>query len=156
MKAKIKVLRHNNGILPQVREEGDWIDLYMPTPVSFGRRGDYKLVDSGISIELPKGYEAVVNPRSSTFGKYKVVLANSQGVIDNSYNGRQDVWKFPLIAERKTTIPREARICQFRIQLSQFATPWQKLKWLFTSGVKIVEVDSLKGESRGGIGSTGI
>jgi hypothetical protein len=33
---------------------------------------------------------------------------------------------------------------------------WQKLKWLFTSGIELIEVDSLDGENRGGLGSTGI
>ena len=48
------------------------------------------------------------------------------------------------------------RICQFRVNLSQKATVWQKIKWLFTSGFKFVEVDTLGGEDRGGFGSTGV
>jgi hypothetical protein len=32
----------------------------------------------------------------------------------------------------------------------------QKLKWLFTSGIELVEVESLGGENRYGLGSTGI
>ena len=47
------------------------------------------------------------------------------------------------------------RICQFRIQLSQKATVWQKIKWLFSSGIKIEYVDSLSDNNRGGFGSTG-
>lgn len=47
------------------------------------------------------------------------------------------------------------RICQFRIQLSQKATVWQKLRWLFSSGIKFVKVDDLGGTDRGGFGSTG-
>ena len=73
-----------------------------------------------------------------------------------SYNGDNDEWKFPAIAIRETTIEKGTRICQFRIQLSQKATFWQKLKWLFSSRVKLVEVDSLNNKSRGGFGSTGV
>ena len=73
-----------------------------------------------------------------------------------SYNGDNDEWKFPAIAIRETTIEEGTRICQFRIQLSQKATFWQKLKWLFSSGVKLVEVDNLNNEDRLGFGSTGI
>jgi dUTPase len=40
--------------------------------------------------------------------------------------------------------------------LSQKATVWQKLKWLFSSGVEIVEVESLSGTNRNGFGSTGV
>ena len=57
---------------------------------------------------------------------------------------------------RETTIEAGDRICQFRIQLSQKATFWQKLKWLFSSGIELVEVDNLNNKSRGGFGSTGI
>ena len=67
-----------------------------------------------------------------------------------------DEWKFPAIAIRETTIEEGTRICQFRIQLSQKATFWQKLKWFFSNGIKLVEVDSLNNEARGGFGSSGV
>ena len=67
-----------------------------------------------------------------------------------------DEWKFNALAFRNTTINEGTRIAQFRIQLSQKATVWQKIKWLLSSGIKIVEVDHLNDENRGGIGSTGI
>lgn len=73
-----------------------------------------------------------------------------------SYCGNSDEWKFPVIAIRPTFIEKGCRICQFRIQLSQKATLWQKLKWLFSSGVKLVKVDNLQENNRGGFGSTGI
>jgi dUTPase len=108
------------------------------------------LIPLGFALKLPKGYEIVVNPRSSTYNKYGVILANSQGVIDNSYNGENDQWWFNAIALRDTTIRQGDKICQFRIQLSQFATVWQKIKWLFWNGkIEFVQVESLKGESRG-------
>lgn len=31
-----------------------------------------------------------------------------------------------------------------------------KIKWLFTSGVKLVEVNDLGNDNRGGFGSTGV
>ena len=57
---------------------------------------------------------------------------------------------------RETTIEAGDRICQFRIQLSQKATMWQKIKWLLSSGIELVEVDDLGNENRLGFGSTGI
>ena len=57
---------------------------------------------------------------------------------------------------KTTTIHKGDRICQFRIQLSQKATIWQKIKWLFSSGIELVQVDNLRDENRGGMGSTGI
>ena len=57
---------------------------------------------------------------------------------------------------RFTTIKEGERICQFRIQLSQKATVWQKIKWLFTSGIELIEVDKLPSKvNRDGFGSTG-
>ena len=73
-----------------------------------------------------------------------------------SYNGNEDEWKFPAVAIRPTFIEKGTRICQFRVQLSQKATVWQKIKWLFTSGIKLVEVDNLDNTNRGGFGSTGV
>ena len=57
---------------------------------------------------------------------------------------------------RNSAILKFDRVCQFRIQLSQKATFWQKMRWLFSSGVKLVKVDNLNNTNRGGLGSTGI
>ena len=83
-----------------------------------------------------------------------ILQANSVGLIDNSYCGDKDEWKFPAISFRDTTINAGERICQFRIQLSQKATVFQKLKWLFSNGIKLIETDNLNNSSRGGFGST--
>ena len=84
------------------------------------------------------------------------MCANSEGVIDNSYCGDEDEWRFPAIAFRDTTINKGERICQFRIQLSQKATIWQKLRWLFSNKIELVSVDKLESINRGGFGTTGV
>ena len=78
---------------------------------------EYKIISLGISIEIPAGYYAHIVPRSSTFGKWGILLANSMGVIENDYCGDGDVWGFPAVCLRKdgTTIPKGTRICQFRL-----------------------------------------
>ena len=86
--------------------------------------------------------------------KLGIMLANSIGIIDNSYGGNDDQWMFPAVTLRKTAIALNTRLCQFRIQLSQKATMWQKIKWLFASGIELVEVDHLDSDNRGGFGST--
>lgn len=178
MKLKIKVKRINILLdLPEVIEKGDWIDLrasenvimHAPKANTLKRHKvdgkkeshrdvefDFKLISLGVAMQLPKGFEAVVLARSSTPKKFGIMTANSEGVIDNSYCGNNDEWKYPAIALRDTIIHEGDRICQFRIQLSQKATFWQKLKWFLSSGIKIVEVESLDGADRGGIGSTGV
>lgn len=161
----------------KITSKGDWFDLkYVGEDITFDGfeniktnyvgddgKNHYKkkvvpkvhLLDLGVAMELPKGFEAIIVPRSSTPKHYNVLQANSVGVIDNSYNGDKDIWKFPAFVFGNKTIKYNDRICQFRIQLSQKATVFQKLKWLFTSGFKFTYVDKLENDNRGGFGSTG-
>lgn len=178
MKIKIKVKRLNTLLdLPEVIDKGDFIDLrasesvvmHAPQAGTLKKHKvgdkevshrdvefDFKVIPLGIAMKLPKGLIAVPVPRSSTYKQYGIIQANSIGVIDGSYCGNNDEWKFPAIAFRDTIIPVGARICQFSIQLSQKATFWQKLRWFLSSGVKIVEVESLDSTDRGGFGTTGV
>lgn len=80
------------------------------------------------------------------------MCANSIGIIDNSYQGDNDQWMLPVITLRKTSIAQNTRICQFRIQLSQKATFWQKVRWFLSSGIALTEVESLDNDSRMGLG----
>lgn len=120
---------------------GDWIDLRAAEDVTM-KAGEFKLIPLGVAMELPHGYEALVAPRSSTFKKMKILLANSIGIIDESYKGDNDEWHFPAYAAEDTEIHKNERICQFRIIQHQ---PMIHLK----------EVDHLGNADRGGIGSTG-
>lgn len=93
-------------------------------------------------MQLPKGYEAIVSPRSSTYKNFGICQTNSIGVIDETYCGDNDQWYFPARADRHTVIHVGDRICQFRIEKHQpqlFFEP----------------VDTLGNADRGGIGSTG-
>jgi dUTP pyrophosphatase len=121
--------------------KGDWIDLRSAESVDL-KAGEYRLIRLGVGMILPDGYEAIVAPRSSTPSKFGVLLSNSIGVIDNSYSGDADEWRFPALAIRDTHIEKGDRICQFRIIKNM-------------DQVEIVEVDRLNEISRGGIGSTG-
>jgi len=153
MKLKIKIKLHDKLCTPQIH--GEWIDLILKETIIL-QKGQYSLLDLGISVKLPQGFEAYILPRSSTFKNYKLLQTNSMGVIDNAYSGNDDIYKFPVLCMTKETIiPSGTRICQFRITLTQGATVLQKLKWLFSSGVKLEMVDSLDTISRGGFGSSG-
>ena len=160
MKLKIKVKELTEGCMPNIIEKGDWIDLICAEDMKLNittleDNPDVKYIHLGVAIQLPKGFEAIVAPRSSTPNRFGIMCANSFGVIDNCYCGNTDEWKFPVIAIRPTFIEKGCRICQFKIQLSQKATLWQKIKWLFSSEVELVKVDNLQENSRGGFGSTG-
>lgn len=120
---------------------GDWIDLRSAKRVDMDA-GEFKIIPLGVSMKLPEGYEAHVLPRSSTFKKWGVLMTNSMGIIDESYCGNNDVWGFPALAMRNTTIFKGDRICQFRIMPKM-------------PEVQFVEVDDMESEDRGGFGSTG-
>lgn len=122
-------------------ETGDWIDLRAAEDVTM-EAGEFRLISLGVSMKLPEGYEAHVLPRSSTYKKWGLIQTNGMGIIDNSYSGDGDIWRFPALAMRHTDICKGDRICQFRLMPKMGA-------------VSFVEVDHLDGVNRGGFGSTG-
>lgn len=128
--------------VPEHKSYGDWIDLRAAETVEL-KQGEFRIISLGISMRLPYGYEAHIIPRSSTFKNFGILLANSYGLIDNSYCGEDDIWGFPAIAMRDTTIQKGDRICQFRIMQKQPKLVFAK-------------VEHLEGKSRGGFGSTGV
>lgn len=175
--AIIKVLEKVEGCFPKEFTVGEWYDLTLAETLRFNapkanrlhtkKNADgteektrdvdfhYFYASLGVCMEIPKGYEAIIAPRSSTFKKYGLLQCNSFGIVDQSYSSDQDVWKMPVVATKAIVIPAGKRIAQFRIQLSQKATVWQKIKWLFGSKPKLVRVETLNNPTRGGIGSTG-
>ena len=121
MDIKIKYFNENPIELTCI-ETGDWIDIPLPQDVNL--LGDtFKVVPLGIAMQLPKGYEAHVVPRSSTFKNWGLIQTNHQGVIDESYNGPNDQWFWPcyVLVNRTgiTKIPKGTRLCQFRIMKKQ-------------------------------------
>ena len=138
---KIKYFDKDIDKLEYIDGKSDWIDLRASEEVEL-KQGDFKLIPLGVAMELPNGYEAHIAPRSSTFKNFGIIQANSVGVVDQSYCGDNDMWKFPAIAMRDTIIHKNDRICQFRIMRNQ-------------PEIVFHEVKKLEGNDRGGFGSTG-
>lgn len=122
--------------------KSDWIDLRAAEDVTMVA-GEFKLIPLGVAMQLPKGYEAHIVPRSSTYKNFGIIQTNHIGIVDNSYCGSSDWWYMPAYALRDTEIHKNDRICQFRIMENQ-------PKLVFEETVQ------LEGKNRGGIGSTGI
>lgn len=122
-------------------EQGDSMDLSVAEDVAM-KQGEYKPLSLGVAMALPEGTMAMIFSRSSTPGKHGVMVANSVGIIDESYCGDNDIWKFPAYAIRDTAIKKGTRVAQFMI------VPKPE-KPVFET------VDHLTGANRGGIGSTG-
>lgn len=138
---KIQIVYHSNIEKLKRINEGDWIDLRSAENIEL-KKGEFKLISLGVSMKLPKGYEAHIVPRSSTYKNFKIIQTNHQGVIDQSYCGTNDVWKYPALAMEDTVIHKGDRICQFRIVRNQ-------------PEVHFIETDKLDDVDRGGFGTTG-
>ena len=138
---KIKYFTDKIEKLTYIDGKSDWIDLRAAESVDL-KKGEFKLIPLGVAMELPKGYEAHIVPRSSTFKNFGIIQTNHQGVIDSSYCGDNDEWKMPVYAMRDTHIEVNDRICQFRIMEHQ-------------PQILFEETEKLDGKDRGGFGTTG-
>ncbi len=138
---RIKYFTDKIERLTYIGGKSDWIDLRAAEEVSM-KAGEFRLIPLGVAMELPKGYEAHVVPRSSTYKNFGIIQTNHMGVIDESYCGDQDQWYFPAYALRDTEIKEGERICQFRIMEHQPLIVFE-------------EAESLGNKDRGGHGSTG-
>ena len=141
----IKITYHSKEIdkLTYIDGKSDWIDLRSAEHVVL-KKGEFKLINLGVSMCLPDGYEAIVAPRSSTFKNFGIIQTNSIGVIDETYGkfSSDDIWYYPVLAIRDTEINVNDRICQFRIQEHQ-------------PKVIFEEIEGIEGNARGGFGSSG-
>ena len=141
MQIKIKYLTKDLQKIEH-KKGGDWIDLRSAQTIKL-EKDEHKYIPLGIAIELPKGFEAHVVPRSSTFKNFGIIQTNHCGIVDESFCGNEDQWMFSAYALRDTIIEKNDRICQFRIIKKQ-------------PDISFLEVESLNNLSRGGFGSTGI
>ena len=95
---KIKVRLINPNCKFEFIDKGEWIDLRAATTVEMnspyantlnGNRTkrdvvfDYQMIPLGFAMQLPKDFEALINPRSGTFKNYGILMVNSQGVVDS-------------------------------------------------------------------------
>lgn len=124
----------------QQAHRGEWYDLRAAKTVTL-KKGENALIPLGVKIQLPVGFEAILSPRSGTYKKYHVIQTNSIGVIDNQYRGE---WLWSVYATEDTEIPKNERVCQFRVLPVQ-------------PSFEIVEFDELDETERGdgSFGSSG-
>ena len=138
MRIRIKYFTDKIEKLDYIAGKSDWIDLRAAEEVEL-KKGEFALIPLGVAMELPRGYEAHVVPRSSTFKNFGIIQTNHMGVIDETYCGDNDQWFFPAYALRDTVIHTGDRICQFRIMEHQPA-------------IEFEEAPELGHEDRGGHG----
>lgn len=141
---KIEKLAHNKN-LPEYQTEGAaGMDLSaaIEAPITL-KPLERQLVPTGIKIELERGFEAQIRPRSGISIKHGITLVNCVGTIDEDYRGEVCVPVINLSNQEYTIQPNE-RIAQMIIAKVERA--------------KIEVVQSLSETARacGGFGSTGL
>ncbi len=143
-KVQVKIINRSTNPLPAYETEGSAgmdlrANLNVPLQLQPLQRS---LVPTGLFIELPRGYEAQVRPRSGLALKQGITCLNSPGTVDADYRGEIKVILINLSAEVQTLNPGD-RIAQMVIKQAE-QVQWQ-------------EVDVL-GETKrgeGGFGHTG-
>lgn len=123
-------------------DKGGCVDLYNAEDCTL-KKGQSCLINLGVCMELPQGFDGILLPRSSTFRRYHILLTNSAGYIDGaSYNGPDDWWMASVYATEDTYIPKGTRCFQFRLIPVQGPLAFET-------------VDRLGNDNRGSFGSTG-
>jgi dUTP pyrophosphatase len=102
-----------------------------------------KLIPTGLSIELPLGYEAQIRPRSGLAFKFGISIVNSPGTIDADYRGEIKVLLVNL-SNDNFSINDGDRIAQMII------AKHEKAEWIETNKLSATE------RGAGGYGHTGV
>ena len=101
-----------------------------------------KLISAGICLEIPKGYEAQVRPRSGLAINHGITLLNTPGTIDWDYRGEIKVILINL-GDEDFHIQRGDRIAQLVINKVEIPL------------IEVVELIDSTDRGTGGFGSTG-
>lgn len=87
----VKIKSEDKSLIPEYKSDlAAGVDLMASSGGEIASRA-FALVKTGISIELPEGYEAQVRPRSGLALKQGVTVLNSPGTIDADYRGEVGV-----------------------------------------------------------------
>ncbi len=144
-KMTVKIINRSANALPKYETSGSaGMDIRADISESIALSTlERIMVPTGLSIELPQGYEAQMRPRSGLAVKKGLSLVNTPGTIDSDYRGEVKVILINLSKETQIIEPGE-RIAQMVIARYEQA--------------ELIEVEELSDTKRGvgGFGSTGV
>jgi dUTP pyrophosphatase len=145
---RVVVMPHGRDLpLPKYQTVGAaGLDLVAAIPADEPvkiKKGGRALIPTGLVIELPRGYEAQIRPRSGLALKSGITVLNSPGTVDSDYRGEMQVLLINL-GDAAFTVQRGDRIAQMVI------AP--------VTRVDLTEAVTVRATKRGagGYGSTGI
>lgn len=125
-----------------VRKKDGWFDIPLPYDLYF-EAGDIVKIVFDLRIKMPKGFEGIIQPRSSTLEKTGLI-SSGFGVIEDSYCGENDFIGYRFYATKDGLVSKGSCLVQMRFQEKmKYCVPLRAENDMF-NGVK----------SRGGFGST--
>jgi len=138
----VKIVNKSDNALPQYETGGSaGLDVRSNEDIVL-EPGEFKLVKTGLFVEIPSGYEIQVRPRSGLALKHGITVLNSPGTIDSDYRG-----EIGVILINHGTESFEVNLGERIAQL--VLCPIERIQWM--------AVGSVGGTKRGdkGFGSTG-
>src|SRR5688572_9268681 len=132
-KVKVKIINNSSNPLPLYATSGAagmdiMADLKEPVTMNPMER---KLIPTGLFVQLPKGYEAEIRPRSGLAARHGITCLNSPGTIDSDYRGEIKVILINLSEEAHAIQPGD-RIAQMIVNKVE-AVKWKTVNTLDTT-----------------------
>lgn len=107
----IKFTKLKDTITPKYQTSGaSGMDLHSAENLTI-KPGSFRMIGTGIALELPKNLEAQIRPRSGLAAKFGIGVLNSPGTIDSDYRGEIKVILFNF-SKTPFTIKKGERIAQ--------------------------------------------
>lgn len=174
MKLRIKYLPEAKRM--EKITKGNWIDCYAYQDV-FVPEGERAMINLGFALELPRGWEGHLAPRSSTFKTWGVIQTNHVGVVDDTYIGDNDIWHMPVYCLQGKDVKTEERevVDEIYLNTKPIASNTHKElcevrgTWIRKGNkigqfrimevmpeIEFEEVEFFNNIDRGGFGSTGV
>lgn len=141
---EVRIINQSSNPLPEyATDEAAGMDIRanLETPLVLKPMERF-LVPTGLYIELPKGYEAQIRPRSGLAIKQGLTCLNSPGTIDADYRGEIKIILINLSQEEQTIHPGD-RIAQMVVQEAE------RVKWKPVNSISVTK------RHDGGFGHTG-
>jgi dUTP pyrophosphatase len=116
IKVKVRKWDHFKGELPQYQSAGASgfdVRAQLAGPITL-QPGERALVPTGLSFEIPLGFEIQARPRSGWAVKSGLTLLNTPGTIDADYRGEVKVLVVNL-GQEPISIQDQERMAQFVI-----------------------------------------
>lgn len=142
----VRIMRiHERAVVPEYQSafaSGCDVCACLENPIVLGPL-ERSAIPTGLAVEIPRGFEIQVRPRSGFAIKSGITVINAPGTIDSDYRGEVRVLVVNLSADQ-FVVEHGMRIAQLVLSRTE------RIDWLESSGLGDT------GRGAGGFGSTGL